>query len=74
MKFEYVPKFFEKISHQANGRGGPFRPPPHTRLAKNSPCWLGLSHLVKNAVNESKSKGELTSTMRFAIFKLPYKR
>ena len=32
--------------------------------------WPPLGHLVKDAVNESKSKGELTSTMRFAIFKL----
>ena len=32
--------------------------------------WPPLSHVVKNAVNKSKSKGELTSTMRFAIFKL----
>ena len=31
--------------------------------------WSPLGHLVKNAVNKSKSKGELTSTMRFAIFK-----
>ena len=32
--------------------------------------WPPLSHLVKNAVNESKSKGEFSSTMRFAILKL----
>ena len=32
--------------------------------------WPPLSHVVKNAINKSKSKGELTSTMRFAIFKL----
>ena len=32
--------------------------------------WTPLGGLVRNAVNTSKSKGELTSTMRFAIFKL----
>ena len=32
--------------------------------------WPPLSHVVKNAINTSKSKGELTITMRFAIFKL----
>ena len=32
--------------------------------------WSPLGHVVKNAVNTSKSKGELTSTMRFAVFKL----
>ena len=29
--------------------------------------------MIKNAVNESKSKGELTSTMRFTIFKVLHK-
>ena len=32
--------------------------------------WSPLGSLVRNAVNDSKSKGELTSAMRFAIFKL----
>ena len=32
--------------------------------------WPPLSHVVKNAINTSKSKGELATTMRFAIFKL----
>ena len=32
--------------------------------------WPPLGHLVKDAVNESKFKGELTSTMIFAIFTL----
>ena len=40
------------------------------KLNFSSEFWSPSGSIVRNPVYDSKSKGELTSTMRFAIFKL----